>query len=1083
LLLLGALVAATLNLNLSVAPAGADTAPADPSLETVTAAALPTVQINGVVWAEVIVGNRVYATGKFTSARPAGAASGTNETARSNILAFDLTTGNLITSWAPTLNAQGLAITASEDGSTIYVGGDFDRVNNVSRGRVAAINAQTGALVTGFTAAANTRVASLAVHGSTLYVGGYFTTFGGQTRTRLAAVDTGTGAVLPWAPAADREVLSMVVHPASGRVIVGGNFNTLNGSTQLGMGSLDGTTGAVMPWAANTVVKNHDDSSAISALTTDGDTIFGTGWAYFGGGATANFEGVFAADPLTGALKWIDGGRGDNYGIAVTGNVLYTVGHPHDWGMLDWNPQTDPLGYQRTMAIDKRATPGLTNAFGTSDIWQPFKGMQAAQPLHWLPTISGGTYTGQNQGAWSVATNGAYVVEGGEFPKVNGKAQQGLVRFAKRAIAGSNVDPVQGFNELAPKLTPLGPGTVRIGWTAAWDRDNANLEVEVLRGSTVIDTFTTDTKWWNRPLLGFTDRSAPPGSSQTYRIRVTDPYGNGFSGPTATVTVPAGSPTASPYADSVRADHPDWEWRLGETSGTTAYDHGGSNDLTLSSAAVRNQAGALLNEPDAATGFPGTSSTSTVQGASPYWQGGPQTFSLEAWFKTTTTTGGKIVGFGDSRTGRSTSNGNDRAIYMANNGQLRFGVRPDMGTRQTIVSPATYRDGQWHQVVGTLSGDGMKLYVDGNLVASNASVTRAQVYRGYWRVGGDNLGSWPSAPSREAITATLDEVAVYPTALPLDRVRAHYDASGRSGVPTNTPPVASFTTGVQDRTATFTSTSFDPDGGSITSSAWTFGDGATGTGTSDTHTYAADGSYTVTLTVTDDGDATDTSTQLVTIGTPTVLAADSFERTVTNGFGTADLGGPWSLTGPATSFSVSGGAGRIAGALSSDRAAYLTGPRQRDVDITADISLDRTATGGGAYVSVIGRRVSNGNDYRLKLRYVAGGSVAAFLTRTVGGAETVLASTTVPGLAVNPADVLQARFQVSGSTSTTARAKVWRAGASEPPAWTLSNTAAAPVALQSAGDLGVLVYISGSWSGPAPVVAVDDLQAAVPPPG
>ncbi len=149
----------------------------------------------------------------------------------------------------------------------------------------------------------------------------------------------------------------MVVHPPSGRVIVGGNFNTLSGTTQLGMGSLDGTTGQVMPWAANQTIQNHDGSSAISSLTTDGGAIYGTGWAYFGGGATANFEGVFSADPMTGDINWIDGGRGDNYGIAVTGNVLYTVGHPHDWGMLGWNPQSDPLSYQRTMAIDKRGSP------------------------------------------------------------------------------------------------------------------------------------------------------------------------------------------------------------------------------------------------------------------------------------------------------------------------------------------------------------------------------------------------------------------------------------------------------------------------------------------------------------------------------------------------------------------------------------------------------------------------------------------------------------------------------------------------------------------------------------------------------
>ena len=39
---------------------------------------------------------------------------------------------------------------------------------------------------------------------------------------------------------------------------------------------------------------------------------------------------------------------------------------------------------------------------------------------------------------------------------------------------------------------------------------------------------------------------------------------------------------------------------------------------------------------------------------------------------------------------------------MNNSGQLYFGVRPDMGTRVTIDSPSTYRDNQWHHVVGTL---------------------------------------------------------------------------------------------------------------------------------------------------------------------------------------------------------------------------------------------------------------------------------------------------------------------------------------------------------------------------------------------
>ena len=77
---------------------------------------------------------------------------------------------------------------------------------------------------------------------------------------------------------------------------------------------------------------------------------------------------------------------------------------------------------------------------------------------------------------------------------------------------------------------------------------------------------------------------------------------------------------------------------------------------------------------------------------------GPQVFSIELWFNTTTIDGGKLVGFGDSQTGSSSSY--DRHIYMMNDGQLVFGVWN--GQTQTIETPNTYNDGQWHYVVATL---------------------------------------------------------------------------------------------------------------------------------------------------------------------------------------------------------------------------------------------------------------------------------------------------------------------------------------------------------------------------------------------
>src|SRR4051794_20220015 len=132
----------------AAAPAAlADSAPLDPTNSatptTVTADALPTVQINGVAWAQVVVGNTVYVAGKFTSARTAGAAAGTSETVRNNMLAYDIRTGALITSFAPNLNGQALAVAASPDGRRVYVAGDFTTANGQTRKRVAAYDTAT----------------------------------------------------------------------------------------------------------------------------------------------------------------------------------------------------------------------------------------------------------------------------------------------------------------------------------------------------------------------------------------------------------------------------------------------------------------------------------------------------------------------------------------------------------------------------------------------------------------------------------------------------------------------------------------------------------------------------------------------------------------------------------------------------------------------------------------------------------------------------------------------------------------------------------------------------------------------------
>jgi len=253
----------------------------------------------------------------------------------------------------------------------------------------------------------------------------------------------------------------------------------------------------------------------------------------------------------------------------------------------------------------------------------------------------------------------------------------------------------------------------------------------------------------------------------------------------------AAAPAESAYSDLVRNDGAWDHWRLGEPSGTTGYDWGTGRDLTLASGATRNTAGAISGDPNTATTFPGTA---TVPAATPLRLWAPQLYTVEAWFRTTTTRGGKIVGYGNSNTANSSSY--DRHIYMTNAGAVVFGV--NNGSLQTISSSNGLNNGQWHHVAATQGSGGIALYVDGALVASNAAVTNAIPYNGFWRVGGDQLNSWPSRPTSNSFAGAIDEVAVYPTALSAAKIATHR-AVGLGAV-VNQPPTASFTTSVNGLT-------------------------------------------------------------------------------------------------------------------------------------------------------------------------------------------------------------------------------------------------------------------------------------------
>ncbi len=537
-------------LALTGAPASsADSAPVDPNDPktpvTVTADSLPTAQHDGVAWQTTVIGNTVYVAGRFNNARPFGAAPGTQQVARSNILAFNLTTGQLIPGFAPVLNAQALSIAPSPDGSRIYVGGDFTSVNGVQRWRVAALDAVTGNLIDSFAPKMAAGVRGIAAHGNTVWMGGTFNAVGSVSRPRLAAVNAADGALLPWNPVAGNgKVNALTVSPDGTKVVAGGAFTTLNGSNRpgYGLGMVNAVTGANLPLQANDVVRDGGRDSAVLSLASDGTNFYGTGYIYGTGG---NLEGAFSAKWSDGRITWVEDCHGDSYGVFANETAVYVAGHPHYCQNLGGFPEVTPRAWHRAVAFSKAATGTLTE---DTQGYPSFPGQPAPSLLNWFPEVDNGSASGQSQGPWAVTGNNDYVVMVGEFRNINQQPQQGLARFARTDLAPNLQGPRVSGSEFVPTLSSPGSGRIRVQWQSNWDRDNSNLTYSVFRDSAPDPVYAVSSQstFWQRPSLSYEDAGLALGQ-HSYRIAVKDPLGNSVAGDSRSITI-AGSNNVPPSA-------------------------------------------------------------------------------------------------------------------------------------------------------------------------------------------------------------------------------------------------------------------------------------------------------------------------------------------------------------------------------------------------------------------------------------------------------------------------------------------------------------------------------------------------------
>jgi PKD repeat protein len=112
--------------------------------------------------------------------------------------------------------------------------------------------------------------------------------------------------------------------------------------------------------------------------------------------------------------------------------------------------------------------------------------------------------------------------------------------------------------------------------------------------------------------------------------------------------------------------------------------------------------------------------------------------------------------------------------------------------------------------------------------------------------------------------------------------------------PANSPPVASFTSSCTNLSCSFNGSGSSDTDGTISSYAWTFGDGSSASGATTSHAYAAAGTYGGTLTVTDNCGATGTSSKNVSVTAPITSVSLSGAGNVTGKTWTAKA----TLSGP-----------------------------------------------------------------------------------------------------------------------------------------------------------------------------------------
>jgi hypothetical protein len=302
------------------------------------------------------VGNMIIVGGTFTTVRNAGSST---DIRRNNVFAFDATTGQVSTTFAPNPNGTVYKVLPAADGTSVYVGGHFTQLTDggtsVPVSRLTKLSVATATRDPRFSPGSiNGQVRDLELTGSRLWVAGKFTHLQGRSQRALGTLNATTGAYDSFftgvMAGTHRQVstdvtnvLAITTDPGNDELVAVGNFTSVNGQfrEQIAKFSIGGASYSLANWY--TTLFESDCSSNFETYVMD--VSYSPDGSFFVVGTTGAYGGLTASTNLTSGCDVVTrfeaNGVGTNirptwgtytggdttWSVEVTEDVVYVGGH------------------------------------------------------------------------------------------------------------------------------------------------------------------------------------------------------------------------------------------------------------------------------------------------------------------------------------------------------------------------------------------------------------------------------------------------------------------------------------------------------------------------------------------------------------------------------------------------------------------------------------------------------------------------------------------------------------------------------------------------------------------------------------